>query len=169
MAESKYLDRGGLEYLWSKVKSYISSYLKTSNISDLSSFLTTWKQINIGNGSYFVDGKFILEHDSELSVIDESIIDIRGARINLFSGTSISSNSNIVLMYSPCGFSFGSLNGGQTVSVQNETNVAIRFAILYYSNNDGLKLKAGMVSANSNATVTNFISTFNAYICFWSS
>lgn len=38
MAESKYLNRGGLEYLWSKVKSWIN----------------TWKQTNFGSGTYSV-------------------------------------------------------------------------------------------------------------------
>ena len=44
MAEKKYLDRGGLEHAWDRIKSY----------------LTTWKTTNFGSGTYLNSGSLLI-------------------------------------------------------------------------------------------------------------
>lgn len=78
MASKKYLDQGGVSHLWDKIKSWISSYLVTSNISDLNSYMDDWKATNFGSGSYTVSSSSSLSirNDSSVTLNRESQIDL---------------------------------------------------------------------------------------------
>lgn len=72
MASKKYLDKGGLEHTWTKIKSWVntqlagkanSSHTHTySQITDLSS----WKTTNFGTGTYSNNGSLIIRENAQI-------------------------------------------------------------------------------------------------------
>lgn len=77
MATSKYLDQGGVERLWSRIKSYISSQVSSlntkidgkANSSHTHTYgqitnLSTWKTNNFGSGSYSISSGYAITVNS---------------------------------------------------------------------------------------------------------
>lgn len=187
MAESKYLDRGGVEYLWSKVKAYLDSRFGTGIIK-----VTTEEeivadgskpQILIGPNTLFLSNgsntsstyKLIYGNNSVQMVSDQTNVKVGGA-----SEVEIINDNNIAIYGSSIKLRSARLYLEQAsgiISISESRGIAL----LYLSNNNisiynsaGKTLRLCLVSgstvtsrdlnANASVNISNGILT----LLFWS-
>lgn len=86
MAESKYLDGGGLTHLWSKIKAYYDAYL------------VTWKTSNFGTGTYNNSGKLYAESGAIVEVLDSGRITLESNSIFDLNNTQIDGDASSLSM-----------------------------------------------------------------------
>ena len=140
-----------MEHLWSKIKSWLNNSftITTSKITNLSSYMSTWKTNNLG--TYSNSGNISVSMNGRLEV---------GSGITLAS----SGNTNgSFFVRTAAGVQFGAVgsNGAYTIYNQYSGSSVARNYVLFVFN--GSKYKAGTLSQGSNENGSVSISGSTLY------
>lgn len=131
MAESKYLDKGGVEYLWEKIKSFfIDDYL-------LNVYGTGASGSSLNFGAISGTGKPYIQISSDRIIIANNsstakVIDIQNESMTIRSGQAPAleiDNSDVVFESSDV-----EISGNNAITIFDESTVNLRSAKIYLDN-----------------------------------
>ena len=159
---NKYLDQGGVEHLWSKIKSWLSSNYATksalnsglsgkANSSHTHTYsqitnLSTWKTNNFGSGTYNNSGKFAIDENVDF-----------GAHALVFGTKDFSVSANNVTLgvaitsYKGIAMSIYAASAGTIVA--NQTDHKLSVLVIAADSNGNVYAGSETISAGSTSSI----------------